>query len=120
MLAVFGALGSVTRYILDRSIMRTLNTAFPFGTLTINLTGSLLLGLLVGISANGLVSKSGMVAIGDGFVGAYTTFSTLTFESIALTESGALNLAVLNLVATILASTLLAYIGLQIGWHLLV
>ncbi|WP_298340219.1 fluoride efflux transporter CrcB [Ferrimicrobium sp.] len=114
LVVLFGALGAVVRYLLDRSIMRHLNTDFPVGTLMINLSGALALGIVVGLATRNLLPTQDAVAIGDGFIGAYTTFSTLTFESLSLANTESFGLGALNMVGTIVAATILAYLGIHI------
>lgn len=75
-----GILGSLTRYELGRRIAKAAKPGFPVGTLIINVTGALLLGLLVGLKIQGDVYR----LFGDGFLGAYTTFSTFMVEGVDL------------------------------------
>lgn len=114
LVAAFGALGAMTRYVVDRTVMRRLTTDFPVGTLLINLSGAFVLGILIGLATRNLVSTTAVVAIGDGFIGAYTTFSTLTFESLSLVGAESLTLGSLNMVGTVIAATILAYLGIHI------
>ncbi|KJE77754.1 fluoride efflux transporter CrcB [Ferrimicrobium acidiphilum] len=114
LVAVFGALGAITRYVVDRAIMTRLATDFPVGTLMINLSGALVLGMVTGLATRNLLSTDAVVAIGDGFIGAYTTFSTLTFETLSLVGAESLALGSLNMVGTVVAATILAYLGIHI------
>jgi CrcB protein len=114
LVAIFGALGAITRYVLDRGIMRRLNVDFPVGTLVINLSGALALGIVVGLATRNVLPTAAVVAIGDGFIGAYTTFSTLTFESLALVSEGSITWGAANMIGTIFAATTLAYLGIHI------
>ena len=115
LVAIFGGLGATARYLLDRSIMHRLTTEFPVGTLVINLSGALLLGIVVGLGTRGILSTDDSIAIGDGFIGAYTTFSTLSFESLALASEGSINLGALNMLGTIVLATSLAYLGIHLA-----
>ena len=107
LVAVFGALGAITRYVVDRAIMTRLATDFPVGTLMINLSGALVLGMVTGLATRNLLSTDAVVAIGDGFIGAYTTFSTWMVDVVSLVRSGntatALEYVVLSLVAGLAA-----------------
>ncbi|WP_298212365.1 CrcB family protein [Ferrimicrobium sp.] len=114
LVALFGALGAIVRYLLDRSVMRHLATDFPVGTLLINLSGSLALGMVVGLTTRHILPIQDSIAIGDGFIGAYTTFSTLTYESLSLASTESFALGTANMVGTIVAATILAYIGIHI------
>src|SRR5699024_8463693 len=84
LVAVFGAAGTVCRYWLDRLVLAHTRSSVPLGTALVNVTGSLLLGLLSGFVASGLLPEAVALAIGGGFVGGYTTFSTAMFETVML------------------------------------
>ena len=84
--AVVGGVGAAARFLLDRLIGRRAGRAFPFGTLTINATGSVLLGLLTGLA----VSGDALLIAGTATLGSYTTFSTWMFETQRLGEDGEL------------------------------
>jgi fluoride exporter len=92
-----GALGAAARYLLDRTIATRQTSPFPLGTLAINITGSSALGLLFGLAAAHQVPSSVVTLAGTGFLGAYTTFSTFTFETVRLLEDGAWRYAAWNL-----------------------
>jgi CrcB protein len=83
--ALLGAAGAWARFSLGAVVAARRPSAFPFGTLTVNLTGGFLLGLLVGLS----VSGDAILVLGTGLLGAYTTFSTWMVESQRLGEDGA-------------------------------
>lgn len=116
--ALLGAAGAIARYLTDRAIMGRLATSAPVGTLVINLSGSLLLGLLIGLAHRGLATADDVLALGDGFIGAFTTFSTLTFESLALVQTRRRLLGAANLVGTVVVGSLLALIGLGLAGRL--
>jgi fluoride exporter len=107
-LGALGALGALGRFALDRAISARWPSVFPFGTLGVNLTGGLALGLLVGLGAAG----DALFVLGTGLLGAYTTFSTWMVEAQRLGEDGEWRLMWLNLVGPMLAG--LAVTGL--GW----
>ena len=83
-----GGLGSVLRYLISKSL--NLETAFiPFGTFAVNILGSLLLGLIVGIAAKSdIFSSNTVLFLAIGFCGGFTTFSSFAFENQALLRSG--------------------------------
>jgi CrcB protein len=91
-----GFVGAIARYLLATWIAGRAGTAFPLGTLVINLSGSLVLGLLVGVLENHVTPPTLRLALATGFLGAYTTFSTFTYETIRLVEEGSFLLAALN------------------------
>lgn len=83
-----GLIGAPARYLLDRAISDRFESVLPWGTFVINVTGSLLLGLLTGLTLAGHRSPYGLALLGTGFCGAYTTFSTFSFETLSLLEDG--------------------------------
>jgi len=97
LVAVGGALGAAARYLLDRAIATRQTSPFPLGTLVVNVTGSITLGALLGWAAGEHVSSAVVAWAGTGFLGAYTTFSTFTFETVRLLEDGAWRYAAWNL-----------------------
>jgi len=109
---VAGAVGAVARFVLDRAVAERARGVFPWGTLLINVSGSLLLGVVSGLALHHHVSRSGRIVLGTGFCGAYTTFSTFTFETVRLVEEGALAEAFRNAAGTLAACALAAAAGL--------
>jgi CrcB protein len=97
LVATGGALGAAARYLLDRAIAVRQNGPFPLGTLVINVSGSMGLGLVLGLAAAHRIPDGVVTWTGTGFLGAYTTFSTFTFETLRLLEDGAWRYAALNL-----------------------
>jgi fluoride exporter len=87
-IALFGALGSLARYGVGLLARAWFGAAFPWGTLLINIFGSFVLGLIVSLAFSGRVSESTRLAIGVGFCGAFTTFSTFELETQQLFAQG--------------------------------
>ncbi|MFN2489252.1 MAG: CrcB family protein [Actinomycetota bacterium] len=87
--AIGGALGAFARYSLEGVIAQRQRTPFPLSTLIINVSGSVLLGAIVGAVLSGSLPKSTLTWAGTGFCGGYTTFSTLTYETVRLIEDSA-------------------------------
>lgn len=109
------ALGAPARYLTDRAIQSRHDTPFPWGTFTVNVVGSLVLGVLVG-AATHLQVPSGLVAgLGVGFCGSLTTYSAFGYESLRLAEDGARLLAVLNVAASLVAGFGAAALGYALG-----
>ncbi|TLF61851.1 fluoride efflux transporter CrcB, partial [Nonomuraea sp. KC401] len=105
------AVGAPLRYLVDRAVQARHDTVFPWGTLTVNVAGSLLLGFLAGLPAG-----DGMMALaGTGFCGALTTYSTLGYETVRLVEEGARFHAVANALAGVLAGLGAAYCGVALA-----
>jgi CrcB protein len=111
---VAGAGGAVARYRLDQAVAARAQGVFPWGTLTINVTGSLLLGLITGLALHHGLGRSAKVVLGTGFCGAYTTFSTFTFETVRLVEEGAVAEAWRNAAGTLAAGAAAAALGLAL------
>jgi fluoride exporter len=108
LVALGAALGAPTRYLTDRFIQGRHDSLFPWGTLAVNVTGSFLLGLLAGLP----VSDPVMAAVGVGFCGALTTYSTFGYETVRLAQNRARFYAAVNATASILAGLGAAYCGL--------
>jgi fluoride exporter len=113
--AAGGFVGAPSRYLLDRSISSRIESELPWGTFAINMTGSFLLGLLTGLTLAGHLSDIGKALIGTGFCGAYTTFSTFTFETVRLLEDGRLVEAAGNVLVSVVVGLGAAAAGLAIG-----
>jgi fluoride exporter len=116
LIALGGAAGAVARYLVDTAVSQRLFAAFPWGTLVVNLSGSLVLGLLFALTVERGVLPANMRApVMIGFLGAYTTFSTLMLESWRLVEDGAAGLAALNLVGSSVLGLSAVFVGLAVG-----
>jgi fluoride exporter len=111
-IALGAVVGASARYFLSGLIARNFSTTFPYGTLLINLTGSLVLGFfLIFASERVLLDPRWRLLVAIGFCGSYTTFSSFAFESFALMEQGQWLLMSLN----ILASNLLCLVAVLAG-----
>jgi len=112
---VGSALGAPARYLLDQLVSSRHERAFPWGTFVVNVSGSFLLGLLVSVAASGGVQPWLLAAVGTGFLGSYTTFSTYAWETLRLVEDGAVLVAFLNLGGSVVAGAAAAAVGLAVG-----
>jgi fluoride exporter len=116
LIAIFGALGAISRYALDGWISDLTHGQFPWGTLAVNLIGAFCLGVLVALTTERFVAApEWRTALGIGFLGSFTTFSTYAYETVRLAEEGALTLAFLNASAMVVVGLLAAYLGLAAG-----
>lgn len=106
-----GVLGAVLRYSLGKWVSGLLGMAFPWGTWIINISGSLLLGLLYGWHQSTMISDGIWVMWGTGFCGAYTTFSTFGYETIGLMGRQRYASAALYVVSSVLVGVLAAWAG---------
>jgi CrcB protein len=108
LVAVGAAIGAPLRYLVDRFVQARHDSVFPWGTLTVNVAGSALLGFLTGLPADPAV----MAALGAGFCGALTTYSTFSYETLRLAQDGARFYALANIAASVVAGLGAAYLGL--------
>jgi CrcB protein len=116
--AVGGLIGAPTRYLVDRAITARIATERPWGTVIVNISGSLLLGLLAGLSLARHLPITAGALFGDGFCGAYTTFSTFTYETVRLVEDGDLLEAATNVAVSVAGGLAAAAAGVAVGLHL--
>jgi CrcB protein len=110
-----GFLGANARYLLGLWVATRYGTTFPLATFIANVTGSFVLGLIMGLLDVHMLAPAARLSLGIGFVGAYTTFSTFTYETLRLIESGSLLLASLNVVGSVAVGMLAAIVGLAAG-----
>ena len=105
------ALGVASRWLLDQYVQSRHDSVFPWGTFTINVTGSLLLGGLLAAAAAGHVTDSTLALAGAGFCGGYTTFSTFGYETLRLSQDGSQFEAVLNAAASLAVGLTASFAG---------
>ena len=108
---LIGGVGSVLRFVIDRTVARRVSRPFPFGTLAVNISGAALLGFLGGLALN----KEVALLAGTAFVGAYTTFSTWMLETQRLGEERQLRAGFANIVVSITLGVAAAFIGQRIA-----
>lgn len=114
--AFAGGLGATTRFLLDAWL--GVRTRAPVGTVLINISGSFALGLLTGFTGGWLADPTLRLALGTGFLGGYTTFSTACVESVRLLQNGRGLVALAHTAGMLLLSLLAAAAGLALGWAL--
>jgi len=119
-IALGGIAGTLSRYGLEGWIQSRTATGFPLGTLTVNLSGSLLLGFILRVATGTtLISPDLRAALTIGFCGAFTTMSTFSYESVALLTDGDYLRAALYMSATILGCVAAVMLGTALGSKLL-
>jgi fluoride exporter len=111
---LLGGIGSVLRFLVDRAVARRVARPFPFGTLTVNISGAALLGFLGGLA----LSKDAALLAGTAFVGAYTTFSTWMLETQRLAEERQMWTALANIVVSVVLGMAAAFLGLWVAEQL--
>lgn len=116
LIAIFGALGTLARYSLQGLVQIRMASAFPYGTLVINLSGCFLLGLIGQLTLNRMViSPDWRVAIAVGFFGGYTTFSSFGWETAKMLEDGEWLRASAYVGASVAAGLLLSVAGIRLA-----
>jgi CrcB protein len=113
-LIIAGAIGAVSRYVVDDLVKARFHGRFPWGTLVINVTGSFVLGVVTGLALYHGLGAVPKTAIGVGFCGAYTTFSTFSYETVELVEAGAVGPAIGNVLGSVVLGLAAAGIGLAL------
>ncbi|MFC1669612.1 fluoride efflux transporter CrcB [Spirochaetota bacterium] len=114
-IAIGGGLGAVLRYIISKNIHTYFNQILPFGTLFVNASGSFLIGFLFYFFENLIVSNDVKSFFTIGFLGAYTTFSTYSFETINLIKDGEIKLGLINLCLNNLLSLFMVITGMLVS-----
>jgi fluoride exporter len=109
-----GGFGAVLRFLVDGAVARRAARSFPFGTLTVNITGAALLGLIGGLA----LSRHAALVADTAFIGSYTTFSTWMLETQRLGEERQVRQAVANVVASIVLGIAAALLGQWIAGRL--
>lgn len=111
-IAIGGSLGAVARYGLSTFVYHTTSDIFPWGTLVINLTGSFLIGVFIELFDTTIIPSEWRSFITIGFLGAYTTFSTYTLETVNLFRDGELRLAAVNVFVNNILGIVLVVAGM--------
>lgn len=112
-----GAAGAVARYLVDGLVQDRTSGLFPAGTLVVNVAGSFVLGVVTGLALHHPALHATRTAVGAGFCGALTTWSSTSWETVRLAEEGAARTALAQLAANVGGSLVAAGIGLAIGWR---
>lgn len=118
-IAAGGAVGAIFRYGVSNGIYQWLGRDFPWGTLVVNMLGSLLMGGLYVLLVERLASSAEIRAfLLIGLLGAFTTFSTFSIETLLLVENGQLARAVTNMLASVLVCVVAAWFGMILARQL--
>ncbi len=114
-LSLAGGVGAVLRLVLDGAIKARTRTAFPLGTLLINVSGSLVLGFVTQLALGGILDDTWRLVIGTGLCGGFTTFSTASFETVRLVQQRRYVLASVNAVGMLVAAVGAGLLGILLG-----
>lgn len=120
-IAIGGAAGAVGRHFVNIGMASLLGHGFPWGTLTVNVVGSLIIGLLVHLMAvSWTVSPEMRALLTVGGLGAFTTFSTFSLDAVVLYERGAIGAAAIYVIVSVVAAIGALFLGLRLGRMLFV
>lgn len=111
LVAVGGAIGSVGRYLIGAWVQSRLGGDFPWGTFTVNLTGSLLIGVVLQLASGGPLASEPALFLTVGILGSYTTFSTFGYDTLQLVAAGRTGAALFNALGQLFASLLAVLLG---------
>ena len=119
--ALGSAIGGVSRYLLGGLVQRMLDTTFPAGTLLVNVTGSFLLGAIIRYALETpSLTPEVRAFLTIGFCGGYTTFSTFSYETMALLEDGEWSRAGVYITASVILSLVATFLGLALARQVIV
>jgi fluoride exporter len=114
-ISIGAILGANARYLLGQWVADRLGSSFPYGTFVINVSGSFLIGIVLVVSMDRVVPDWFRPLLAIGFLGAYTTFSTFSYETLALVQNGAWTWALLNVAASVIVGFGAVYAGTVVG-----
>ncbi|OHB32197.1 MAG: camphor resistance protein CrcB [Desulfuromonadaceae bacterium GWB2_53_15] len=116
MIAIFGALGCVSRYYLSGWTYEKLGWGFPWGTLSVNVAGAFVIGLIMELGLRGaLIPASLRIGLVTGFLGGLTTFSTFSYETFKLLETGRFLVAFSNVIISVSVCLLFTWLGIVVA-----
>jgi len=119
-IALFGALGCLSRYFLSGWVYNIFGSGFPYGTLVVNATGAYIIGLTMEFSiGSNFISQSLRAGMTIGFLGGLTTFSTFSYETFRFLEDGEFLIASINIFIGVLACLFFTWAGIETARHLL-
>lgn len=114
-LSLAGGVGAALRLVIDGAVKARVRTAFPVGTLLINVAGSLVLGFVTQLALGGVVDDAWRLVIGTGLCGGFTTFSTASFETVRLVQERRYALGAVNAVGMLVLAVGAGLLGILLG-----
>lgn len=115
LVGVAGACGALARYAIGRVMLHFTRPTFPWATLLINVTGAFLIGLISSLTTRQILNTFTQTVLATGFLGGYTTFSTMSWEGVQLLRGESRHLGILYLGGNLLPGLLAAALGLLVG-----
>lgn len=115
---IAGAAGALARYLLGRFVAERVDAQFPLGTLLINVTGAFVIGIVFALTTRKLISGSLQAILATGFLGGYTTFSTMSWEGVQLARGGSTFSSTFYYSGSIVLGLIAVSLGLLLGWWL--
>lgn len=115
MVGIGGFAGSVLRYLISYYLKVSWSTVYPFGTFTVNLAGSFLIGIIIATALTENLSQQARLLLATGFCGGFTTFSTFSFEFFSLLQNGHTGYAFLYAVSSLALGLLFVWLGFSLG-----
>ncbi|WP_104090022.1 fluoride efflux transporter CrcB [Arthrobacter sp. GMC3] len=117
-LTLAGGIGATARYVVDGFIRGKAPAGYPWPTTLINISGSLVLGFLTGLATDSVLPSGVTIVLGTGFLGGYTTFSTASYETVALVRDRRYAAALGNGLGLAIVAVAAAWLGLWLGTSL--
>jgi CrcB protein len=115
LVAIGGAIGSVGRYLIGGWVQSLAGTGFPAGTFFVNVTGSLIIGVILGLVERGALSSQARLLLAVGLMGGYTTFSSFSYDNLGLLQTGETGRFFFNVIAQLALGLFAAYLGVVIA-----
>ncbi len=113
LIALFGALGCVTRYLMSGWVYGIFGRGFPYGTFAVNILGAFIIGLIMEMGMRSTIIPANLrTGITVGFLGGLTTFSTFSYETFRLLEDGEFLIASANVLASVLICLIFTWLGI--------
>lgn len=111
-----GGFGALVRYVLAGWVQESSGNGFPWGTMAVNVIGSLLIGLVMSLSSRTLwITPQMRLLLATGFLGGFTTFSTFSYETLSLIQDGEMAFASFNIICTVTACLVGTWAGMAVG-----
>jgi CrcB protein len=114
-LCAAGGVGAALRFVVDGLVRSRARSVFPWGTAVINVTGSLVLGVLTGLTLSAVLAPQWLLVLGAGMMGGYTTFSTASIETMRLVQEREYVMAATNGLVVLVVTVAVGFGGLWLG-----